>query len=208
MTAAFQRPTLHLVTDAGDTPAPAVDNETYDDLQAEAVLTQWNPENQLVGSLMWLTTTQALPILQAVPATAIWRPTARWVYEIITTLVDNGQDPNPVAIMDAARTQPYSQALQPDQPPTAHQIKQAALYVFEAYRHAMTPDVSAGTYARDVLEEAYRRGFTQAGLRMQQLGETNAEPEALTGQFIAIRNELAELRRRAEATAKPGWWKP
>ena len=208
MTAAFQRPTLHLVTDAVDTPAPAVDNETYDDLQAEAVLTQWNPENQLVGSLMWLTTTQAQPLLQAVPATAIWHPTARWVYEIITNLVDGGQDPNPVAIMAAARTQPYSEALQPDQLPTAHQIKTVALYVFDAYRHAMTPDVAAGTYARDVLEEAYRRGFTQAGLRMQQLGETNAEPEALTAQFIAIRNELAELRRRAEATAKPGWWKP
>lgn len=207
MTAAFQRPALHLVPDADDT-APATDNETYDGWQAETVLTQWDPENQLIGSLMWLTTTQARPILQAVPATAIWRPTARWVYEIITTLVDNGQDPNPVAIMAAARTQPYSEALQPNQPPTATEIKRVALYVFDAYRHAMTPDVAAGTYARDVLEEAYRRGFTQAGLRMQQLGETNAEPEALTGQFIAIRNELAELRRRAEATAKPGWWKP
>ncbi|WP_441964498.1 hypothetical protein [Mycolicibacterium houstonense] len=207
MTAAFQRPALHLVPEADDT-APAGDNETFDGWQAETVLTQWDPENQLVGSLMWLTTTQALPILQAVPATAIWRPTARWVYEIITTLVDNGQDPNPVAIMAAARTQSYSEALQPDQPPTATEIKRVALYVFDAYRHAMTPDVSAGVYARDVLEEAYRRGFTQAGLRMQQLGETNAEPEALTGQFISIRNELAELRRRAEATAKPGWWKP
>ncbi|MFV8176717.1 hypothetical protein [Mycolicibacterium peregrinum] len=208
MTAAIQRPSLHLVDDVDDTTTAAPDTDTYDGWHAETVLTQWNPENQLVGSLMWLTAAQAQPLLQAVPASAIWHPTARWVYEIITTLVDGGQDPNPVTIMAAARTQPYSEALQLDQPPTGHQIKTVALYVFDAYRHAMTPDVAAGTYARDVLEEAYRRGFTQAGLRMQQLGETNAEPEALTDQFIAIRNELADLRRRAEATAKPGWWKP
>lgn len=208
MTAAIQRPALHLVDDVDDTTTAAADTDTYDECHAETVLTQWNPENQLVGSLMWLTAAQAQPLLQAVPANAIWHPTARWVYEIITTVVDGGQDPNPVTIMAAARTQPYSEALQPHQHPTAHQIKTVALYVFDAYRHAMTPDVAAGTYARDVLEEAYRRGFTQAGLRMQQLGETNAEPEALTAQFIAIRNELAELRRRAEATAQPGWWKP
>lgn len=208
MTAAIQRPALHLVDDTHDTTSLASDTDNYDECHAETVLTQWNPENQLIGSLMWLTAAQARPLLQAVPGNAIWHPTARWVYEIITTLVDGGQDPNPVAIMAAARTQPYSQALQPDQHPTAPQIKTVALYVFDAYRHAMTPDVAAGTYARDVLEEAYRRGFTQAGLRMQQLGETNAEPEALTAQFIAIRNELAELRRRAEATAQPGWWKP
>jgi hypothetical protein len=43
---------------------------------------------------------------------------------------------------------------------------------------------------------------------MQQLGECGAEPQALTNQFITIRDELADLRLRAEAAAKPGWWQP
>lgn len=208
MTAAF-RPALQLVPDTtSDDTGAATDIETYDGWHAETVLAQWDPENQLIGSLMWLTAAQALPILQAVPDTAIWRPTARWAYEIIRALVDNGEDPNPVTVVAAARTQTSSQALQPTQPATAHRIKVLALYLFDAYRHAQVPDVAAGNYAREVLEQAYRRGFTQAGQRMQALGETCAEPEALTTQFITIRNELADLRRRAEAAAKPGWWKP
>ena len=77
-----------------------------------------------------------------------------------------------------------------------------ALYLFDAYQQAIAPQTAAGDYAREVLEEAYRRGFTQAGIRMQQLGECGAEREELTTQFIAIRDELADLRRRAEAAAK------
>lgn len=207
MTAAARRPELHLVTDT-DTDTDETSFETYDGWHAETVLAQWEPENQLIGSLMWLTATQAAPILQAVNDTAIWRPTARWAYELIRDVADNGQDPNPVNVMAAGRKRRSREALQPNQSPTEVQIKQLALYVFDAYRNAQVPDVAAGNYARQVLEEAYRRGFAQAGLRMQQLGETDAEPEALTAQFIAIRNELADLRRRAEAAAKPGWWTP
>jgi hypothetical protein len=36
-------------------------------------------------------------------------------------------------------------------------------------------------------------------MRMQQLGECGAERE--------LRDELADLWRRAEAAAKPGWWR-
>ncbi|TXI56481.1 hypothetical protein [Mycolicibacterium mageritense] len=205
MTAAARRPDLHLVPDTDSTETSF---ETYDGWQAETVLAQWEPENQLIGSLMWLTAAKAAPILAAVDDTAIWRPTARWAYELIRDLADNGEDPNPVNVMAAGRKRRSREALQPDQAPTAAQIKQLALYVFDAYRNAQVPDVAAGNYARQVLEEAYRRGFTEAGIRMQQLGETDAEPEALTTQFIAIRNELADLRRRAEAAAKPGWWTP
>ena len=65
MTAAARRPELHLVTDT-DTDTDETSFETYDGWHAETVLAQWEPENQLIGSLMWLTATQAAPILQAV----------------------------------------------------------------------------------------------------------------------------------------------
>jgi hypothetical protein len=31
--------------------------------------------------------------------------------------------------------------------------------------------------------------------------------QVITDQFAAIRDELADLWRRAEAAAKPGWWR-
>ena len=43
---------------------------------------------------------------------------------------------------------------------------------------------------------------------MQHLGGCGAERELITEQFAAIRDELADLWRRTEAAAKPGWWQP
>ena len=68
--------------------------------------------------------------------------------------------------------------------------------------------VAAVTYAREVLNEAYRRAFRTNGIRMQQLAECGAERESITEQFGIIRDELADLWRRTEAAAKPGWWQP
>lgn len=94
-------------------------------------------------------------------------------------------------------------------PPTAATPKRHhlfALYVASAYTQTVTP-VAASSYAREVLDQAYRRAFRTCGMRMQQLGECGAERELLTDQFAAIRDELADLWRRAEAAAKPGWWR-
>ena len=112
-------------------------------------------------------------------------------------------------MLPAAATQPPSEQAAPRAaPPTPAAAPQTRRVPGDAYQQVIAPKAAAGDYAREVLEEAYRRGFTQAGIRMQQLGECGAEPEALTTQFITIRDELADLRRRAEAAAKPGWWQP
>jgi len=42
---------------------------------------------------------------------------------------------------------------------------------------------------------------------MQQLGETASDRAELTEQFSIIRDRLADLWRRAEATTVPGWWR-
>lgn len=207
--------TLELVPDLG----PAADDTwltshnsgaaTSDDWRAEAIVQQWEPEHQLIGALLWLTATQALPIVRAVPDSVIWRPRARWAYEIIRELVEDGTDPNPTVVLAAARTKSNSETLlRPGQPPTAHQVKELSLFLFDAYQQAIAPKTAAADYAREVLDEAYRRGFTQAGIRMQQLGESGAESEALTAQFNATCDELADLRRRAEAAAQPEWSRP
>ena len=69
--------------DPADLAGPDTD---FDDWRAKTVLTQWDPEHQLIGALMWLPAQRARPILELVPDTAIWRPITRWAYEIIRAL--------------------------------------------------------------------------------------------------------------------------
>ena len=207
MTAAHQRRALEVVPDPDDTVTGG-STADGDDWRAQTVIDHYAPEHQLVGSLMWLSADTAQPLLELVPDTAIWRPQTRWAYELIRRVTDSGSDPTPPTVLAAGRCHAATDAINPHAAPTAHRQRQLALYLFDAYQQAIAPKTAAGHYAREVLEEAYRRGFTQSGIRMQQLGECGAEPQALTTQFIAIRDELAELRRRAEAAAKPGWWQP
>ncbi|HYB36388.1 MAG TPA: hypothetical protein VEF72_11875 [Mycobacterium sp.] len=49
-----------------------------------------------------------------------------------------------------------------------------ALYLFDAYSHTLSP-AAAPSYAREVLDEAYPRGFRTNGIRMQQLADAGAE---------------------------------
>lgn len=221
MTAAHQRrAALEIVPDPDPTDhtttAAVVDVEAPETWQAETVLAQWEPEHQLIGALMWLTAAQAKPIVEAIPAAAIWRPTIRRAYAIICDLVEAGDDPHPVKVLatakhrssDALNMARFTHGSGADVAPSPARHHKLAVYLADAYQQVIAPKAAAGDYAREVLEEAYRRGFTQAGIRMLQLGECGAEPEALTTQFITIRDELADLRRRAEGAAKPGWWRP
>lgn len=171
--------------------------------RSQTVIDAYSPEHQFVGALMWLTVERARPLLDLVPDNAIWRPQTRWVYELIRTLVDAGTDPTPVLVLAAGRRQPAHHALEPNEPPSAHKHKRLALYLFDAYSQAIAPAASIRSYAREVLEEAYRRAFDTCGIRMQQLAACGADRDDLTEQFAAIRDELAELWCRTEAAAKP-----
>jgi hypothetical protein len=175
--------------------------------EATAVLNQWAPEHQLIGAMMWLTADRARPILELVPDTAIWQPMRQWVYETIRALVADGRDPHPVVVLAAARQRSWSQSGGADQPPTAVRHHRLAVYLAAAYTQVLSPLAAAGDYAREVLDEAYRRAFRDNGIRMQQLAEC-AERELITERFAAIRDELADLWRRAETAAKPWWWQP
>ena len=71
----------------------------------------------------------------------------------------------------------------------------------DAYSQAVAPRDCAHRYAREVLDEAYRRAFRTGGQRMQDLAEAGADRDDLTTQFTAIRDELADLWKRAETAA-------
>ncbi len=192
-------PNLEVVAER---PHLTVAPELEDDWREQSVIDQWAAEHQLVGALMWLTAAQARPLLELVPDSAIFRPHTRWAYELIRRVVDAGQNPSPVVVLDAGRRHGGSDALNPEQPPSSSEHRRLALYLFEVYQSAVAPTATVDSYAAMVLDEAYRRAFTLCGLRMQQLGETGADRTDLNDQFIAIRDELADLRRRADKAAK------
>jgi len=208
--AAARNPALQIVPDPDDpqppTPAP-VDAGEPQTCDAQTVLDQWDPEHQLIGALMWLPARQVRPILDLVPDDAIGWPTIRWAYHIIRRLVDAGRDPNPVVVLATAKHQPCREAIDPDDPPPPARHHKLAVYLAAAYTQTISA-AAAPTYAREVLDAAYRRAFYAGGIRMQQLGESHADRADLTERFTLIRDELAQLWRRCEIAAKPGWEKP
>ncbi|MBN3459769.1 hypothetical protein JNN96_37695 [Mycobacterium sp. DSM 3803] len=174
--------------------------DDWSDWRADTIAQQWEPEHQLIGALLWLPASRARAILELVPDTAIWRPRARWAYQLIRTLVDAGHDPNPVVVLAAARTQTSA-----DAQPTRERVKELSLYLFDAYQQVIAPSTAVGDYAREVLDAAYRRAFRENGIRMQELAECDVERELLTKLFSETRDELADLWRRAEAAAQTRW---
>jgi replicative DNA helicase len=185
-----------------DPEATTAGHGSEDDWRSPTVIDQWSAEHQFIGSLLWLSAAQARPLLELVPDTAIYRPQTRWAYELVRHLIDTDTDPTPASVLALARHRPDRDAINPDCPPTAHRQRQLALYLFDAYSQAISPAAAITTYARQVLDDAYRRAFDTCGIRMQQLAACGAERDDLTEQFAAIRDELADLWRRTEA-ARP-----
>jgi hypothetical protein len=193
MTAAHHRH-LELVEDTSPVTGVGV---------AEQIDQQWTAEDQFIGALMWLPAEKALPLLDLVPDNAIWQPVARWAYELIQHVLAQGSEPTPVAVLAAGRHRSAHDAIDPGQPPSARQHHQLALYLFDTYAEVLAPHAAANTYAREVLDAAYRRAFDTYGIRMQELAASGADRADLTEQFGVIRDELADLWRRAEAAAQP-----
>ena len=171
------------------------------DWSAESILRQWDPEAQLIGALMHLSATKAVPLLTLVPDTAIWRPDNRWAYEIIGHLVDIAVDPDPVVVLHTAGGRPPADATHPREPASPRTLHRFAVHLAELYTRTVTPSM-ASQYAREVLDNAYRRAVKLHGTRMAQLAETGALRGELTEYLTAMRAELADLWRRAEAVSQ------
>jgi replicative DNA helicase len=167
--------------------------------QPETPLPQWDCEHQLVGALLHLPATAAAPILELVPDTAIWPPANRWAYELIGHLVADGCDPDPVLVLATARHRPPNDHRGPVSTRRHHDF---AVHLANLYTRAINPAL-VGQYAREVLDDAYRRAIGLHGARMQQLCESGASREDLTDYLTAMRTDLADLWRRGQAARPP-----
>lgn len=156
-----------------------------DDGRAQTVIRQWAPEHQLIGALMHLPASQARPILQTVPDTAIWSPMSRWAYELIRGLVDAGRDPDPVLVLRAGKAQPAADALRPNQPVTPGRYHELAVYLANAYTQVVDPR-GARHYAQEVLDDAYRRAVHEYGIRLAQMAKNGAEQAVVCKEALKL----------------------
>jgi hypothetical protein len=131
---------------------------------------------------------------------AIRVPHTRGAYEIIRALVDEGRDPDPVSVLATGKTPTRHGRAEPRTGAHPERHHRLAVHLADLYTHAASP-AAAPSLTSDVLDEAYRNAFRASGIRMQQLADIGAAPADLTMEFASIANELADLRRQAQAVA-------
>lgn len=171
---------------------PAHDTEQT----AEAAVRQWDPERQLVGSLMHLNGHKVAQILGVVPDSAIWSPENRWVVEVIRHLVATGCEPDPVTVLQTARRRgPISEGTSRVSPRRHHRF---AVRLADLYTQAVAP-LLLPQYAREVLENAFCRAAAAHGSRLTQFAENNSARHELAECIVDMRAELADLWIRIEA---------
>jgi len=169
--------------------------------QAESLVRHWDPEYQLVGALLHLPRDRVAPILDLVPGSAIWQPDNRWAIDIIRDVVARGADPDPVLVLHTARRRPPDDAARPGESVSAARHHRFAIHLADLYTQAVTP-AAARQYARDVLEDAYRRAVDAHATRAAELAQNGASRSELSHHLAGMRATLAELWRRAEAAAR------
>lgn len=175
------------------------------DWPSEPQIAAWGPAHQLVGALMRLSAAAARGIIEIVPAEAMEGHNTRWAYELIAHLVQEGRDPGPVAVLAAGRRRAGSRALNPQAPPRATAHHKLAVYLAGAYTDCVSP-AAAADYARDVLDEDYRRVLAEEATRMQQLAECGADLVDLVAEVAASQQRIAHSLHAAQTAARTGWW--
>ena len=115
-------------------------------------------EQQLIGALMYLAADAAQDILNLVPDKAFHDTTGRWAYQLIRSIVGDGQDVDPVNILVAGRRRGAEAS---PRTPTPHQQHQLALYLVDASTRTSTAGNPASC-AQAVLDNASRRGHPAA----------------------------------------------
>jgi hypothetical protein len=176
--------------------------DTWDPAEpnVETIAQRWDPESQFIGALMWLTADRARPILELVRDSDIERPLNRWAVELIRSLVDAGENPNPVLVVRAAMKQAPADYAAPYETrewnPGGHggRYHQLTLHLAAAYDHVVGYDAGVVSYAREVLDDSYRRAIRFHGTRMQQMAETMADREDVTDYVTQLmRGDLRDI---------------
>ena len=130
-------------------------------------------------------------------------PLNRWALELIRSLVEAGQDPNPVLVARAAMKQApadYAASYETREWSPGSQggrYHQLTLHLAAAYDHVVGYEAGVLSYAREVLDDSYRRAIRFHGTRMQQMADTMADREDLTEYITELmRGDLRDIWMR------------
>ncbi|ATQ40896.2 MULTISPECIES: helicase DnaB [Mycobacterium] len=168
----------------------------------------WEPEDQFIGAVLHLKGPAARELVELVPTTAIEQPIARWAYELITTLVQAGGNPDPTLILAAARRQPPAWGAAAIDELTVTTLRPNIIgdlgnYLANTLTRVHNP-AGAREYARALLDDAFRRATAAWGARLQQMATAYADREDLTTVITeGMRGELRDLWQRAERAGRP-----
>jgi hypothetical protein len=151
--------------------------ELADEMERRTVA-RLDPETNLLGALMHRPAPAVAEVLELLHDEDMERPLAGAVLQVIRMLVDRGRAPDPVAVVAAVRnpdrragvTEPGSVL---DEFPG--RFDTIARYVADCYTTGINADVWGTTY--QVVDDAYRRSFGAAGLRLNQMAEYPADTE-------------------------------
>lgn len=194
-------------------PATAPTQDS-DDLGALFV---WDTEDRLIGSLLYLSAAEVRAIAAVVRPTDIYRPTPRWTYELITHLAAEGIDPDPRAVMTAARSRTPGEHRHPDVLDTdrgrhseyhsstvdlaeqrPHVYTNLCRYLTDVYTSFTSP-FSVITYTRELLELSFRRINKFWSERQGQMSEAMADRQDIAAMHGAMRQDMRDIWNRCEA---------
>ncbi|MDT5006794.1 MAG: hypothetical protein QOJ24_3970 [Mycobacterium sp.] len=136
----------------------------------------------------------------------MWCPTARSGDRTIggrwnsSDTSSHSADPDPVTVLHTARQRGPADR-QSHRRVTAWRHHRFAVHLADLYAQTVAP-ASAGQYAREVLEDAFRRAAGCHGTRLTQLAESGADREELANEVARMRTELAGLWRRGQAARR------
>uniref|UniRef100_UPI00245459B2 hypothetical protein n=1 Tax=Nocardia abscessus TaxID=120957 RepID=UPI00245459B2 len=178
-------------------PIPAPERRVYATIAehlTDRAMVIANPENHLIAALLNANHADAAAVLALVEDDDLQHYLPAVVLGLIRRLVDAGQEPTPQEVIARARG-PLDIAPRPS-------LRSVVLYVAEVFTMGMP--VRPWAAACDVVEDAYRRSFSEVGTRVAQMAEAFADVEELEEEYgaarrrwLAHRQRLHELRRRA-----------
>ena len=153
-------------------------------------------------ALLHLSATQAERVLQLVPDSAIGDPTTDGPTSWSATSSPTAATPTRCWCSPPRGTGRRPTPPHPRRPISIRRHHHFAVHLANLYTRTVTPS-AVQQYAREVIDEAYRRAIALHGQRMQQLAESEVAREDLTDYLTAMRAHLADLWRRGEAARVP-----
>ncbi|WP_280412728.1 hypothetical protein [Nocardia asiatica] len=155
---------------------------------------RFDPENNLIGALMYHPADKLAPLLAYVDDDDIEKVLPRAALSIIRQLVRRGIDPDPMTVAAALRDPQHAPTgpFDPDQIPGRYE--RLLRYIHTVYANGL--NTGPRSAARQVVEDAYRRAFRDTGTGLAQRADAYADIQDLEHFTAAALHEWRRFHHR------------